>query len=170
MYEIKFSNIFILSMCKWATSSLHWPNQDKDLIQFLIFKNNVHGQDRQRGVTQHNWSYMLISSFHSSVVLLDKGRKRVVLSVEGWSKLRTQHSSPDRTHWPVDAQGHNTPSASGRKLGGNNMTRRRDNIRPLLKVTLSCWSRSRLTRTLCGTDLDPTERWSMGTWVGTQHI
>lgn len=40
----------------------------------------------------------------------------------------------------------------------------RENIRPLLKVTLSCRSRSRLTRTHWGADLDSTDRWSMEAW------
>lgn len=117
----------------------------------------------------HKWTYRLISSLHSNVVLLDKGRKLVVLSVEGWSKVRTQHSSPNRTHWPADAQRCNTLWAGGIQFGTNRLTRRK-NLRPLLKVTLSCRSRSRLTRMLCVTDLDPTARWSMWAWVTTHWI
>lgn len=48
-------------------------------------------------------AYRLISSFHSNGALLSlgAGRKRVFLSVEGWSRLRTQHTSPDLDHWPA---------------------------------------------------------------------
>lgn len=44
----------------------------------------------------------------------------------------------------------------------------REIIRPLLKVTLSCRSRSRLTRTHWGADLDPTDKWSMEACKGTR--
>lgn len=45
-------------------------------------------------------AYRVISSLHSSaaLALLGTGRKRVVLSVDGWSRLTTQHSSPDLDH------------------------------------------------------------------------
>lgn len=40
----------------------------------------------------------------------------------------------------------------------------RQKVWPLLKVTLSCRRRSRLTSTLWGTEFNPTDRWSMGAW------
>lgn len=49
----------------------------------------------------------------------------------------------------------------------NNVTLRKM-IRPLLKVTLSCRSRSRLTRTHWGADLDSTDRWSIETCKETR--
>ena len=67
---------------------------------------------------QHNQkcSYRAISSLHSSGTLEFPGadRKRVVLSVEGWSRLRTQHSSPDLDHWPACTQRDSEQSAGGR--------------------------------------------------------
>lgn len=67
-----------------------------DFKTFLIFNMNVMTDRKQ---FEHNRSsHRTISSLHSSVGLLDEDRKRVVLSVEGWSKFRTQHSSPDLNH------------------------------------------------------------------------
>lgn len=85
-----------------------------DFKTFLIFNMNVMTDRKQ---FEHNRSsHRTISSLHSSVGLLDEDRKRVVLSVEGWSKFRTQHSSTDLNHWPVEAQRHSIPSVSGREL------------------------------------------------------
>lgn len=77
--------------------------------EFSIFyvDMNVHSHDTLAAVlTQQMPSYRVISSLHSSgaLALLGTDRKRVVLSVEGWSRLRTQHSSPDLDHWPANAQ------------------------------------------------------------------
>lgn len=77
--------------------------------EFSIFNAdmNVHSHDTLAAVlTQQMPSYRVISSLHSSgaLALLGTDRKRVALSVEGWSRLRTQLSSPGLDHWPANAQ------------------------------------------------------------------
>ena len=153
---------------KKILKSLMWHNQScSSWLKEYIFRAfnvgmNVHNHDTLTAVFT---SYRGISSLHSTEAsgLLGTDRKRVVLSVEGWSRLRTQHSSPDLDHWPACTKRDSETSAICRKPGGNDLTLR-ENIWPLLKVALSCRSNSRLTKTLCGTEFNPADRWSMGAW------
>lgn len=63
-------------------------------------------------------TYRQISSFHSNGALLSlgTGRKRVIVSVEGWSRLRTQHTSPDPDHWPAKRRARRQQSAGNRTV------------------------------------------------------
>lgn len=63
-------------------------------------------------------TYRLISSFHSNGALLSlgTGRKRVFVSVDGWSRLRTQHTSPDLDHWPAKRGARRQQSAGNRTV------------------------------------------------------
>lgn len=126
-------------------------------------------QDFISSLTSQMLSYRVISSLHSSgaLELLGTDRKRVVLSVQGWSRLRTQHSSSGLDHWPVDTQRRSETSAISRKLNRHDLMPR-ENIWPLLKVTLSCRSCSCRTKTLWDTEFSPTDRRSMGAWEHLQ--
>lgn len=105
-------SIIYFSFSQWKIGLIRVTQAD--FKTFLIFNMNVMTDRKQ--FEYNRSSHRTISSLHSSVGLLDEDRKRVVLSVEGWSKFRTQHSSPDLNHWPVEAQQHSNPSASGREL------------------------------------------------------
>lgn len=108
-------------------------------------------------------TYRLISSFHSNGVLLSlgTGRKRVILSVAGWSKIRTQHTSPGLDHWPAKHRARRQLSAGNRAamIRGCGKT-----TWPLHKVALSCRRSSRLAKAVCGVDFNPTDRWSTEAW------
>lgn len=54
----------------------------------------------------HMMAYREMSLLHSSTAmgLAGMGRKWVLHSEPGWSRLRTQHSSPDLEHCPAKAQ------------------------------------------------------------------
>jgi len=68
--------------------------------------------------------YRDISSLHSRAALglAGAGRKWVFLSAAGWSRFRTQHSSPDLDHWPANTQQRSETSALSRNLGGSEPT------------------------------------------------
>lgn len=108
-------------------------------------------------------TYRLMSSFHSNGVLLSlgTGRKRVILSVEGWSELRTQHTSPGLDHWPAKHRARRQLSAGNRTamIHGCGKT-----TWPLHRVALSCRRSSRLANAVCGVDFNPTDRWSTEAW------
>lgn len=143
-----------------------WSCLRTDIFRAFNVGMNIHNHDTLTAALALQLpSYRVISSLHSSgaLALLGTDRKRVVLSVEGWSRLRTQHSSPDLDHWPANTQRHSEISAISRKLVGNDLTLR-ENIWPLLKVALSCRSSSRLTKMLWGMGFSPTDRWSMEAW------
>lgn len=159
-----------------SSTSNQWDKKYKNLLVIITtapseggLMLNMHNHDTAVS-TSRLPAYRVISSLHSSgaLGLLGTDRKRVVLSVEGWSRLRTQHSSPDLDHWPACTQRDSETLAICRKPGGNDVMLRR-NIWPLLKVTLSCRSRSRLTKTLWGAEFNPTVRWSMGAWERSEH-
>lgn len=63
-------------------------------------------------------TYRQISSFHSNGALLSlgTGRKRVIVSVDGWSRLRTQHTSPDLDHWPAKRRARRQQPAGNRTV------------------------------------------------------
>lgn len=90
MHECRLSRFIVivrllLLMARCVLKSLKTPENKINLCEIVCVK-----------------PYRVMSSLHSSAALglVGTGRKRVFLSAEGWSRLRTQQSSPDLDHWP----------------------------------------------------------------------
>lgn len=103
------------SMSLTLSSLVSWPSS---------LQHTENCVSLERYIPFWSWSqpfsttYRLISSLHSNGALLSlgTGRKRVIVSVEGWSRLRTQHTSPDLDHWPAKRWARRQQSAGNRTV------------------------------------------------------